>query len=284
MRVANLAGRLVVLDGDGAIDVERASGGRFSADPQAAYGRWSEFTSWASAHLHSHVATAVGYSFGDLRAPVPAPRQVFAIGLNYREHAEESHQPVPDEPLVFTKFPTCLTGPVGDVVLPTGSVDWEVEIVAVVGGGGRDIARSAALDALAGLTIGQDLSERRIQLAGSPPQFSLGKSFQGFGPIGPYVATPDEFPDDLAIELGCRLDGEVVQHSSTTKMIFDIPTLVSRLSAVAELLPGDLIFTGTPSGVGVARDPQRFIGPGSTLVSYATGLGEMTHRFVSSVS
>jgi 2-keto-4-pentenoate hydratase/2-oxohepta-3-ene-1,7-dioic acid hydratase in catechol pathway len=201
------------------------------------------------------------------------------VALNYRPHAAEAGFRAPDEPLVFTKFPSCIIGPVAEVTLPPGKPDWEIEVVAVIGAGGRDIPRAEAWNAVAGLTVGQDLSERAVQLRGTPAQFSLGKSFPGFGPIGPVAVTPDEFadPDDIGFE--CLLDGEVVQHGRTREMIFGIDELVARISAICTLLPGDLIFTGTPSGVGNRRDPPRYLRPGETLISRVDGIGEIRQTF-----
>jgi 2,4-diketo-3-deoxy-L-fuconate hydrolase len=211
--------------------------------------------------------------------PVPKPRQIFAIGLNYRAHAAESQFAVPDEPVVFTKFPSCLTGPTGDVALVPGQIDWEAELVVVIGRGGHHITRGAAWSHVAGLTIGQDISERVMQRSGPAPQFCMAKSYPGFGPTGPAVVTVDELPgrDDLAI--GSILSGEKVQDGRTSQMIFAVDDLIARLSRTITFFPGDLIFTGTPSGVGMGREPQRFIQPGEELVTYIEGLGEMRHRF-----
>jgi 2-keto-4-pentenoate hydratase/2-oxohepta-3-ene-1,7-dioic acid hydratase in catechol pathway len=205
---------------------------------------------------------------------------VFAIALNYRPHAAEAGFQVPDAPLVFTKFPSCIAGPDTVVALPEGHVDWEIEVVAVIGRGGRDIPRERAWDAVAGLTVGQDLSERVGQLAGSPPQFGLAKSHRGFGPIGPVAVTPDEFPDRDDIGFAATLDGEVVQSGRTSEMIFGIDVLVAGLSRVCELLPGDLVFTGTPAGVGNRRTPPRFLQPGETLVSTVEQVGQIRQHFV----
>jgi 2-keto-4-pentenoate hydratase/2-oxohepta-3-ene-1,7-dioic acid hydratase in catechol pathway len=134
---------------------------------------------------------------------------------------------------------------------------------------------------VAGLTVGQDISERILQTEGPAPQFSMGKSFPGFAPMGPWVVTVDEFdnPDDL--ELGCAIDGEPMQHSRTSNLIFPVPQLIEGLSATLALLPGDVIFTGTPAGVGIGRNPQRWLQPGEELVSYITGIGELRQRFAS---
>jgi len=181
---------------------------------------------------------------------------------------------------VFTNFPTSITGPVATVELPEGHVDWEIEVVAVIGRGGYRIPRAEAWDAVAGLTVGQDLSERVQQLRGTPPQFSLAKSHPGFGPIGPVVVTPDELPDRDDVGFESRIGDEVLQHGRTSELIFPVDDLVARLSAVCRLLPGDLIFTGTPAGVGNRRTPQRFLQPGETLVSTVDGIGEIRQTFV----
>lgn len=279
MRIANLAGRLVVLLPEGAVDVDRASGGRFSSDVQDVYAHWDDFRAWASS---VDASVAVAFDERDLGAPVPRPGQVFAVGLNYSDHAVESGMPAPTQaPPVFTKFASCITGPYSEVVLPHGgNVDWEVELVAVIGRRAKDVRAADAWDHIAGLTAGQDLSERLLQMAATPPQFSLGKSYPGFGPLGPVLVTPDEFadPDDLA--LSCAIDGEVVQSGRTSQMIFSVSRLIAHLSAVATLEPGDVIFTGTPSGVGQARTPQRFLLDGEELVSEIEGIGTLRNRLV----
>jgi 2-keto-4-pentenoate hydratase/2-oxohepta-3-ene-1,7-dioic acid hydratase in catechol pathway len=278
VRVGNLAGRLVIVTGAGAIDVESASGGRFGPEPQAVYDHWAEFAGWAAG---ADDAAAQPYEPTELGGPAPAPRQSFGIGLNYRDHVAESGLTVPDQPSVFTKFPSCITGPHSDVVLPPGGhTDWEVELVAVIGTTARHVSEAAAWSHVAGLTVGQDISERISQLAGSPAQFSLGKSFPGFGPTGPWLVTVDEFanPDDL--ELGCSVNGDQMQQARTSYLIISVPQLIAKLSAVVTLLPGDIIFTGTPAGVGMGRDPQRWLAPGDEVVSYVEGIGELRQRFV----
>jgi 2-keto-4-pentenoate hydratase/2-oxohepta-3-ene-1,7-dioic acid hydratase in catechol pathway len=278
VRVGNLAGRLVIVTGAGAIDVESASGGRFGPEPQAVYDQWAEFAGWAAS---ADDAAAQPYEPAQLGAPAPAPRQSFGIGLNYRDHVAESGLTVPDQPSVFTKFPSCISGPHSDVVLPPGGhTDWEVELVAVIGTTARHVSEGAAWSHVAGLTVGQDISERISQLAGSPAQFSLGKSFPGFGPTGPWLVTVDEFanPDDL--ELGCSVNGDQMQKARTSYLIISVPQLITKLSAVVTLLPGDIIFTGTPAGVGMGRNPQRWLAPGDEVVSYVEGIGELRQRFV----
>jgi len=277
MRVARVSGRLSVLVEGGAVDVESASGGRFPADPDEVMPRWDELRDWAAGYGGGEV---VPYTPGDLGAPLLRPAQVFGIGLNYRDHAAESGVGVPAAPAVFTKFRTCLTGPYDAVRLPSGQVDWEVELVVVIGRRAEHVAEEHACSYVAGVTVGQDLSERSVQLAGPVPQFSLGKSFPGFGPFGPAIVTPDELADPDDLELACFLDDEVLQKGRTRDMVFSVPELVARLSAVCPLLPGDLIFTGTPPGVGMARRPPRFLTAGTTLVSTVENVGELRNLLV----
>jgi len=282
MRFGTVDGRFVLVRDGRALDLAGASGGALPADPVDVLGRWDEVVVWAAA---ADWSSAYDVSPEQLGPPVPAPRQVFAIALNYAPHAAEAGFDPPDEPLVFTKFPSCIVGPVTVVDLPEGHVDWEIEVVAVIGRGGYRIPRTQAWDAVAGITLGQDLSERILQLTGKPPQFSLAKSHPGFGPIGPVAVTADELDtlgdrDDLAFE--SSIDGEVIQHGRTSQLIFPVDDLVARLSAVCRLLPGDLIFTGTPEGVGNRRTPQRFLQPGETLVSRLDGVGEIRQTFARS--
>lgn len=277
MRFGTLGGRLVVVDGDRALDVEKHSDGRFSADVNTTLARFAEFSAWAA---DADLSEATSFREEELGAPSPRPRQVFAVALNYRPHAAEAGFQAPDEPLLFTKFPSCVTGPITEVTLPPGKPDWEIEVVAVIGAGGHRIARADAWDAVAGLTVGQDLSERVVQSQGKPAQFSLGKSFPGFGPTGPWAVSPDEFADRDDIAFECHLGDELVQHGRTSEMIFPVDELVVKISAVCPLLPGDLIFTGTPAGVGNRREPPRYLQPGELLVSRVDGIGEIRQRFV----
>ena len=284
MRIGALAGRLALITERGACDVAEASGERFGPDPQQVFDVWDEFRSWASA-LDPETASWRPYDVEDLGAPAPRPSQLFAIGLNYRDHAAEAGLGLPDAPTVFTKFRSSITGPTGEIVLAGDTVDWEAELVVVIGRTARRVPVERAWDHVAGLTVGQDLSERTVQRAGPAPQFSLGKSFPGFTPMGPWLVTVDEVraagldPDALAI--GATLNGEPVQKGTTADLVFSVPALVAELSAVLELAPGDVIFTGTPAGVGAARTPPRFLTAGDELRTHITGIGELRHRFVS---
>jgi 2,4-diketo-3-deoxy-L-fuconate hydrolase len=281
MRIANLNGRLVLLNGDRAVDVEKASDGRFKADPQAVFDDWEAFTTWAD---ENSGVRGDEFQISTLGAPVPRPQQVFGIGMNYRDHAEEAGLGIPEEPVVFTKFSSSITGPYDDVTLPSGSVDYEVELVVVIGTKARKVSREDAWGHVAGFMVGQDISERDVQLRGPAPQFSLGKSFPGFSPIGPALVSADEFVSPESLRITCGIDGTTLQDGNTRELIFDVPELIVRLSAIVTLLPGDLIFTGTPAGVGIGRSPKRFIRPGEELVSSIEGLGELRNRFVPEMS
>jgi 2-keto-4-pentenoate hydratase/2-oxohepta-3-ene-1,7-dioic acid hydratase in catechol pathway len=277
MRIANLSGRLSLIVGDTAVDVADASGGRFGPAVQEVYERFEEFRDWVAS-----TPQTAGRVFDpvELGSPAPEPRQLFAIGLNYAEHANESGFAAPPSPAVFTKFGTSITGPFSTVRLPDGKVDWEVELVAVVGRRAYQVAEADAWSHVAGLTVGQDISERALQMVGSAPQFSLAKSYPGFTPMGPWLVTPDEFTDPDDLELRCAIDGEQMQKGRTSELIFSVPALIAQLSAVLPLLPGDVIFTGTPAGVGMGRSPQRYLKPGEVLTSSIEGIGELRQTFV----
>jgi len=277
MRIGTLNNRYHALAANLALDIAEASQGRFAADGFEIFERFDELAGWLATVPD---AAYTPFDPGALGPPVPMPRQVFAIGLNYRDHAAESGLAEPDEPLVFTKYPTSITGPSATVALPSEHVDWEAELVAVIGARAEHVKAANARRFIAGLTVGQDLSERRVQLAGPAPQFSLGKSYPGFGPTGPAIVTLDEIANVDNLEVGCLLDDEVLQKGRTSDLIFSIPQLVEHISAICPMLPGDLIFTGTPAGVGGARTPNRFLTPGSVLITAIEGIGELRNRLV----
>ncbi|WP_235566665.1 fumarylacetoacetate hydrolase family protein [Microbacterium sp. Root61] len=263
------------------MDVAEASDLAFGPDTHTVYAEWDGFRAWADSADLSETARMT-FAATELGSPSPAPRQVFAIGLNYGAHAAESGfaEPV-DLPPTFTKFASSLSGPDTVVTLPAGgNTDWEVELVVVIGRTAHQVGRDEAWDYVAGVTVGQDLSERIVQLRGPAPQFGLGKSFPGFAPVGPWLVTPDELADRDDLALGCAINGETVQDGRTRDLIFPVARLVSELTQVVELYPGDLIFTGTPAGVGIGRDPQRFLQPGDELVSWIEGVGELRQKFV----
>jgi 2-keto-4-pentenoate hydratase/2-oxohepta-3-ene-1,7-dioic acid hydratase in catechol pathway len=271
MRLANLDGRATVLTDGGGVDLASASGGRFGPDLAAVYDDWPAVVAAAGG---LDLSAPVAVDEARLGPPSPMPRQCFGIGLNYRAHAAETGTELPPIPATFTKFPTSITGPFAEVALPSEHVDWEVELVVVMGRPGSGVPEADAWAHVAGLTIGQDLSERRVQRAAGA-QFCLGKSYAGFGPTGPWLVTPDEVPDPDDLGLGCSIDGETVQDARTNDLVFTVPRLIAELSAIVTLLPGDIIFTGTPSGVGVARTPPRFLQPGQVVESWIEGIGRM---------
>lgn len=280
MRIANVAGRLVVAHGKNPVDVYDASTGKFGPNPASVFEHWAEFRAWFDAkYAATAEPTPEGWLDGlDVGAPSPRPRQVFAVGLNYVEHAKEAGFALPDQPVVFTKFPSCVVGADHELSLPEGNVDFEVELVVVIGAYAYRLAEEHGWAVVAGLTVGQDLSERRLQHSGPAPQFSLAKSFPGFGPTGPALVTPDEFADPDDLEIGCELGGETLQHDRTSGMLFRVPALVSWISQITPLNPGDLIFTGTPSGIGASRTPPRFLTSGDVLTSRIEGIGTITQR------
>ena len=277
MRIATRAGRTVLVSPHSmmAVDLAKASGGVFRPDPRQAYDAWGELVRWYRTAAIDFARDGERFELDELEAPSPDPRQVFAIGLNYRDHADESGIAYPEQPTVFTKFLGSFAGPAGDLELAGETVDWEAELVVVIGKAARNVAVEDAWSHVAGLTVGQDFSERTFQLAGPVPQFSLGKSFVGFAPQGPWLVTPDEVSDPDRLPISCTVNGETVQSSSTEQLIFPVPALIAHLSSVLELFPGDVIFTGTPSGVGGARTPPRFLQEGDVVETTVEGVGTL---------
>jgi 2-keto-4-pentenoate hydratase/2-oxohepta-3-ene-1,7-dioic acid hydratase in catechol pathway len=271
--MGSIAGR-TVLEVDGTFhDVATVAGDESLADPMAAVARFVELSA-----LSDKARGAGAPVTGPLGVCVPRPSKVFGIGLNYRSHASESKMELPPAPLTFTKFPSCLVGPTDDVVLSGDTVDWEVELVVVIGKGGRRITRESAWSHVAGITLGQDISDRVVQTTGKPPQFSLGKSFDTYGPIGPVMVSVDSFADPDDIGLWCDVSGERMQEARSRDLIFDVPYLVSYLSSICTLEVGDLIFTGTPDGVGMARG--RLLKDGDVIDSGAEVIGALRNRCV----
>jgi len=215
-----------------------------------------------------------------LQAPIAHPPRVFAIGLNYRDHAIESKMALPTTPVVFFKLQSAIIGPGAPIVLPRNSTqpDYEAELAFVIGKGGYRIPASAWREHVYGYTIVNDVSARDVQLATS--QWSMGKSFPTFCPIGPAIVTADEIanPHELAISL--TIDGETLQNSNTRELIFKIPELIEYISSITPLLPGDIVSTGTPSGVGLGRTPKRWLHPGETVTITVEGVGSLTNPVV----
>ena len=214
-----------------------------------------------------------------LLAPVPRPRNVVAIGLNYRDHAAESGAEIPKHPVVFAKVPTCITGPGAPIHRPkvSGALDWEAELCFVIGKGGRHIPAERALDHIAGYTIGNDVSVRDWQFHAAT--WMMGKSFDTHGPIGPWLVTRDEV-DGANLDVKLWVNGELKQSSNTAQLIFTIPETIAYLSAAFTLQPGDIVFTGTPAGVGVSRKPPQFMKAGDVCRIEITGLGALENPVI----
>lgn len=211
-------------------------------------------------------------------APVGDIRQVVCIGLNYTDHAAELNMPLPSEPVIFLKSPYAITGPFDDIAIPPGSTktDWEVELTIVIGRKAESVARSDATKYIAGFTIMNDVSERAWQLEGTG-QWTKGKSYRGFAPLGPYLVTPDDIADVQNLHMWLDVDGARMQDGNTKTMIFDVGHMVAFVSERITLMPGDIIATGTPPGVGSGRTPQRFLKPGESLTFGIEELGEQRH-------
>lgn len=281
MRIANLSGRAVLIQGNLALDVFKASDGRFGPDPMSTYESWTDFRDWAATVDY---AEASPFTETDLEAPVPRPRQIFAIGLNYRDHADEAGLPYPEHIFVFTKFQSSLAGPHAVVELPSDTVDYETELVVTVGAELHKASPEDAAHGIAGYSVGQDYSERSVQLRPPVPQFSLGKSFPNFSPFGPAVVTADELGDPSTLSISAVLEGQgpeggwKVQNGNTRDLIFSVPRILSDLSQIVTLYPGDIVFTGTPAGVGKARGIT--LKPGNVLTSTIEGIGSLRNQLV----
>jgi 2-keto-4-pentenoate hydratase/2-oxohepta-3-ene-1,7-dioic acid hydratase in catechol pathway len=215
-----------------------------------------------------------------LLAPIPKPPKIICVGLNYRDHAEESKLAIPEVPTIFAKFATAITGPGHPVVLPKASTkpDYEVELAFVIGRGGRYIPEERWREHVFGYTIFNDVSARDFQTATT--QWVMGKTFDTFAPFGPSIVTADEIPDPHTLDISMTLSGEVMQNSNTRNLIFGIPRLVAFLSSVFTLEPGDIVSTGTPAGVGFARKPPRYLKPGDQMIARIQGIGELVNPVV----
>ena len=220
-----------------------------------------------------------------LLAPVPTPQKIFCVGLNYADHARETGKEAPPEPVIFNKLATAVTAHNEAIVLPKLSreVDYEAELVAVIGRGGRHIPRESALGHVAGYCCGHDVSARDWQLRKPGGQWLLGKSFDTFAPFGPELVTSDEVGNAGNLRIQLRINGKTMQDSTTAQLIFSVAELVAYLSGVCTLAPGDVIFTGTPPGVGAARKPPVFLQPGDAVEVEIERLGILRNRVVAEV-
>jgi 2-keto-4-pentenoate hydratase/2-oxohepta-3-ene-1,7-dioic acid hydratase in catechol pathway len=227
-------------------------------------------------------AVKVDVGAARLLPPVPDPPKIICLGLNYRDHAAESGAPIPKEPVLFSKYATSLIGAGEPIVLPPVSkeVDYEAELVVVVGKRGRPRNEQEAREYVAGYTVGHDVSARDWQLKKDQKQWMVGKTFDTFAPTGPVLVTPDEVPDPHRLAIRLRLNGQTMQDSNTSQMIFSVPAVLAYLAQVLTLEPGDLIFTGTPPGVGFARKPQVFLKAGDVVEVEIEGLGVLRNPVV----
>jgi 2-keto-4-pentenoate hydratase/2-oxohepta-3-ene-1,7-dioic acid hydratase in catechol pathway len=226
-----------------------------------------------------------GYSLDKIKllAPIPRPRKLICVGLNYRDHAAETNSEIPSVPTIFNKFATAVIAPGDNIVLPkvSKSPDYEAEFAFVIGRGGRNIAGADWPKHVFGYTIVNDVSARDYQKATT--QWLMGKTFDTFAPMGPWIVTADEIPDPHSLDIQLEIGGERLQSSNTRELIFKIPDLIAFLSSVFTLEPGDIVSTGTPAGVGVARKPQRFLRPGDDVVVRIPAIGELRNPVVAEV-
>lgn len=280
MKLANLAGRPVLVRGDRALDIANASKGAID----------SRLEVLCDLSLHDELRTLAeraaeaDWQEFDPRelGRVAKPYKAIGVALNYRAHAEESNLPVPDEPSVFAKFASSVVGPYDKVVVEPqyDKVDYEAELVVVMGRTGKNISGADAWSYVAGVTAGQDISDRREQWRKPINQFTLPKSYDTFSPIGPYLVTVDEFEDPDDIEVAGWVDDLEVQRGRTSDLIFSVPELIAWLSKRVTFEPGDLIFTGTPAGCGVRRTPRLYLTEGKVLRTEVTGVGTMVNPVV----
>src|SRR5215471_8431902 len=220
-------------------------------------------------------ASGPAYALGEVKllAPIPRPPKFICVGLNYRDHAAEARMEIPKVPTIFSKFSNVVIGPGEPIVLPKASSkpDYEAEFAFVIGPGGRHIPASRAMEHVFGYTIVNDVSARDFQMATS--QWLMGKTFDTFGPMGPWIVTKDEIPDPHALDISLEIGGETLQSSNTREMVFRVPQLIEYISQVVTLEPGDVVATGTPAGVGFARKPPRYLKHGDEVIIRVEGIG-----------
>jgi 2,4-didehydro-3-deoxy-L-rhamnonate hydrolase len=215
-----------------------------------------------------------------IASPIHRPSKIICLGKNYAEHAKEGGFENPEKPLLFCKTPNALSGPYDPIILPrsSGQVDWEVELAVIIGKEGKWIAKTDAFDYVAGFTVMNDVSGRQAQFSDS--QWFRGKSFDSFAPAGPFIVTPDEIDDVNNLRLTAVVDGEIMQDGNTRDMIFDIRTIIENISEDITLIPGDIISTGTPAGVGIFRDPPVVLKPGNVVECRIEQIGAIINNVV----
>ena len=278
-KLANISGRASLVEDDNYYDLEVISDGEFNSNPSDALQNQNRMKQ-LNGQLSKMEPTGV-INDSELGPPVSSSANCYAVGLNYKNHAEESGLEIPDVPMIFTKHTSCLVGPSATIEMRSDAVDYEAELVAVVGKTGKDIRKEDAWDHVAGLCVGQDISDRGVQFSTKNlPQFNLGKSFDTFGPIGPYLVTTDEVPDPQNLKMWLEVNGKKMQNGSTNTMVYGVNFLVSYLSQFMSLQPGDIISTGTPPGVGMGMNPQVFLKAGDVMKLGIEGLGEQTQKTI----
>ena len=275
-KLANIKGRAVLLNEESFYDLEKISEGNLSHDTTNALFHLEELGELNN-KLNDLEATGK-ISEAEFDAPVSFPKNCYAVGLNYRNHAEEANMTIPEVPMVFTKHTSCLVGATADVQMRSNYVDYEAELVVVIGLSGKDISKDQAWDHVAGLCVGQDISDRPAQFASTPPMFNLGKSFDTFGPMGPALVSPDSLPNKENLVIECKVNDEIRQNDNTDDLIFDVPTIISYLSEIVTFNTGDIIFTGTPGGVGVTQG--KFLKDGDIITTSIEGLGTLMNKCV----
>jgi 2-keto-4-pentenoate hydratase/2-oxohepta-3-ene-1,7-dioic acid hydratase in catechol pathway len=283
MRIANLAGRATIVTDEGILDVATGSNGAFSSSLDRCIAQLDTLKVWfdaAQPDPSEHIKPDDFARDPRLGSVVTSPQQIFAIGLNYRHHAHEMNLTLPSEPMVFTKFASSLCGPNDELPVRGATTDFEAELVVVIGKRSRDLSLESALDVVAGYCVGQDFSERSLQMRGTQAQFSLAKSHRNFTPIGPWLTTADVITDPNNLAITCSVNDIAYQDSNTSDMVFTVPEIVSYLSTVVELRPGDLIFTGSPHGVGQGQKPPVYLKPGDHIVTEIEDLGRIANAAV----
>jgi len=275
-KLGTVSGKAVLIKDDHYYDVASLSEGAISSDSVEALKFQTELSDLYETLSEENASGNL--SEVELGNPVPKSPNCYAVGLNYRKHAEESGMDIPDVPMIFTKHTSCFVGPKSNVEMRSDYVDWEVELVAVIGKEGKNISKENALDHVAGLCVGQDISDRPAQFATTPAMFNLGKSFDTYGPMGPALVSLDLLENCESLDIECKLNGETVQKSNTSDLIFNISSIISYLSEIVSLNVGDTIWTGTPSGVGIASG--KFLKDGDVLTSSIEGLGSMENKCV----
>jgi 2,4-diketo-3-deoxy-L-fuconate hydrolase len=281
MKLISHEGRAAFAEGEQVHWVDEVSEGRLAGDPSAllAGGHWEDLV---ALHTRGDLGAGAPWPDAPLQAPTPRPGTIFGIGANYAEHAKTAGIKAGTFPTVFIKLPSSVVGPTDDIVIPAGreQIDWESELAFVIGRAGRAIAREDALGHVAGVMVSQDITERDVQFNAGGGQFTLGKGYDTFCPLGPALVTLDELPPLGQLRIKATLNDEVVQDGSVGDMTYDVAALIAALSQITTLRPGDVVLTGTPAGTGFTREPARFLAPGDRLVTEIGGIGSLANTVV----